>query len=178
MSKSVEVYIAMSLDGYVADINGSVDWLQGDGSDKENMGSYLEFYESIDTVILGYITYEQIKTVLSPDNWPYKGKQTYVITHRDIKKEDEIIFTDKLVELIKKLKQEEGKNIWICGGASIINQLITEELVDKYTISVIPKILGDGIQLFNKNSKTHDLKLKETRVYNGIVDLVYEKTSK
>ena len=81
--RKVVIYIAMSLDGYIADKNGSVSWLGGDGSDKDNFGSYPEFIETVDTVILGYTTYNQIVTELSPDVWPYDGKATYVPTHRD-----------------------------------------------------------------------------------------------
>lgn len=64
----------MSLDGYIADINGGVTWLEGDGSGTASMDSFFSFYETIDTVVLGWKTYHQIMTELSPEEWPYKGK--------------------------------------------------------------------------------------------------------
>ncbi len=174
--KKVIAYIAISVDGYIADETGSVSWLGGDGSDNQNFGSYPEFIETIDTVILGYSTYHQIVNELSPNEWPYKGKKTYVLTHRKIENTDEIIFTDENIEaLISILKCEQGKNIWICGGANIIQQFHSKGLIDEYTLSIIPTILGTGIRLFDEVGKETTLKLKSTKIYNGIVDLAYEK---
>ncbi len=173
--RKVILYIAMSLDGYIADKNGDVAWLNGDGSDSENVGSYPEFFETIDTVILGYKTYNQIITELSPDKWVYSGKKSYVITHNKLESTDEIIFTNKnLIDLINELKSKNGKNIWICGGATIANKLIDIDMIDRYHISVIPIILGDGIPLFNNHTTEIKLKLISTQNYNGMVDLIYE----
>lgn len=172
--RKVVLYIAMSLDGYIADKNGGVGFLGGDGSDVENMGSYPSFIETIDTIILGYNTYNQVVTELSPDEWVYKCKKTYVLTSKDMQSTDEIIFTNTdLNTLINNLKQEDGKDIWICGGASIVNQTLA--VTDKFCVSIIPTILGDGMRLFEKHQSELQLKLISTMQYNGIVDLVYEK---
>ncbi len=174
--RKVIVYIAMSLDGYIASEKGSVDWLGGDGSDTDNMGSYPEFIETIDTVILGYSTYHQIVTELSPDNWVYSGMKSYVFTSKEVEDTEEIFFKNgKIADLVKKLKNEDGKNIWICGGSTIVNQLIEEDLVDKYCISIVPTILGGGVKLFDKHENETKLKLISTRNYNGMVDVWYEK---
>lgn len=173
--RKVIAYIAVSLDGYIADKNQDVAWLSGDGSDEQNFGSYPEFIETVDTVILGYTTYHQIITDLSPDKWVYEGKQSYVLTSRECESRAEIIFTKQNIEdLIRKLKSVNGKNIWLCGGASIINQFHKLGLIDEYTITVIPTILGDGIRLFETSEDERKLKLLSTTVYNGIVDLTYE----
>ncbi len=178
--RQIVLFIAMSLDGYVADTQGGVEWLAGDGSDAQNMGSYAEFYESIDTVILGKKTYDQIVTVLSPDKWVYEDKMCYVITNQQMPSTVGIQFTSQsLASLVEKLKgEEQGKDIWICGGASIANQLMAENLIDRYHISVIPKILGDGIPLFSKHEKSVDLQLVSTHSYNGITDLIYRPVGK
>ena len=174
----VVLYIAMSLDGYIADEAGGVEWLSGDGSDQENMGSYNEFIKTIDTVILGYNSYHQVVTELSPDQWVYSGLKSYVITHNPKPATDEIIFTHEPIgELIEKLKQESRKDIWICGGASIVNQCVALDLIDKYHISIIPTILGGGIKLFDNQAAEHKLHLIFTRSYNGISELVYERRS-
>jgi len=173
--RNIILYIAMSLDGYIADRLGGVSWLGGDNSDPENIGSYSTFIETIDTVILGYKTYHQIVTELSPDEWVYTGLKSYVLTHNKNNSTEEVIFTDKnLADLIVKLKSENGKDVWICGGATIVNQLINLDLIDRYHISVIPTILGEGIRLFDVHQKELKLKLISTQSYNGIVDLVYE----
>lgn len=174
--KKVVLYIAMSLDGYIADKTGSVEWLDGDSSDKENMGSYDEFIKTIDTVILGNNTYRQIVTELSPDHWVYSGMKSYVITHNPKAPTDDIIFTDMdISELIEKLKAENEKDIWICGGASIINQCLALDIIDTYHIAIIPTILGNGIKLFESQAVEHKLQLISTHCYNGISELVYKR---
>ena len=174
--RKVILYIAMSLDGYIADKDGGVEWLQGDGSDVGNFGSYPEFEKTVDTVILGYKTYHQIVTELSPDIWVYAGKQSYVITHKDIPSTEDIIFTsENLAELIYELKKKDGADIWVCGGAAIANQLSTLGLIDLYSITVAPTILGNGTRLFAETNYQCNLKLISTCSYNGFTDLVYEK---
>ena len=174
--RKVILYIAISLDGYIANKKGSVDWLNGDNSAPDNIGSYPRFIKNIDTVILGYSTYHQIATELSPNSWVYAGMMSYVLTHRKMESKEEIIFTDgNLESLISKLKDSKGKDIWICGGANVANQLIELNLIDVYHISVIPTILGDGVSLFGKHNKDLKLKLISTENYNGITDLIYER---
>lgn len=174
--RTVVLYIAMSLDGYIADSNGGVNWLGGDGSEPNNPGSFPTFINTVDTVILGYKTYHQIVTELSPGNWFYKGKTSYVHTHRQKESTDEIVFTgEHPADLVNRLKKQQGENIWICGGASIVNPLIEQDLVDRYHITVIPTILGDGVPLFEKHKTTHLLRLVSAQPNNGMIDLVYEK---
>lgn len=172
--RSVILYIAMSLDGYIADKHGGVGWLAGDDGDTENMGSYPEFIKTVDTVLLGYNTYRQIVTELSPGNWFYRGMQSYVFTHQQLKDEEEIRFTaQNPMELVRALKQMPGKNIWVCGGAQVVHQLMEEDCIDRYHISMIPSLLGEGIPLFNRRPVENKLKLLFTKSYGGIVDLVY-----
>ncbi len=173
--RKIILYIATSLDGFIADKNGELDWLKGDGSDEHNMGSYDDFIQTIDTVILGHTTYHQIITELAVDNWPYKGKMSYVITSKNLEDKEDIKLCSDLLDLINKLKNQDGKDIWICGGANIANQLLKENLVDKIIISIIPTILGEGTKLFEKGLPETKLKLLSSRNYNGITDLVYEK---
>lgn len=173
MRKTV-LYIAMSLDGYIADIHADVNWLGGDGSEPEHEGTYAQFIQTIDTIIMGWNTYHQIVTELSPDHWPYPGKTTYVVTHHGAESAENIIFTSQDVgALVSTLKMYAGKNIWICGGANIVRQLINVYVIDEYCISVIPVILGSGIRLFDGISARIRLKLVRTQSYNGIIELTY-----
>lgn len=173
--RKIVLYIAMSLDGYIADESGNVDWLGGHNNENNEPGSYPEFIKTVDTVILGWTTYHQIAIELFPQGWPYEGMKSYVITHRQAESTDEIIFTDKNpVDLINELKVQKGKDIWICGGASVINPLIKSDLIDQYTISIIPTVMGRGIRLFENDLPERKLKLISTTHYDGITDLVYE----
>lgn len=173
--RKVILFIAMSLDGYIADKNGGVEWLHGQEDDSENIDTYSEFIKYVDTVLMGWNTYHQITTELSPNKWVYDGLTTYVFTHHQAKFTKDIIITDQNpVNLVKKLKEKNGKDIWICGGANLIHQLMTEKLIDKYQISIIPTLLGKGIKLFDELDKEQKLKLIKTQNYNGIVEMIYE----
>ena len=174
--RRVILYIAMSLDGYIADKNGGVDWLSGQDAEEADEGTYSEFTQGIDTVVMGWNTYAQVKTELSPEIWPYEELTSYVITHRNEKSTDNIKFVgEEPCELTARLKEMPGKDIWICGGSSIIQPLICENLIDEYRVSVIPTILGNGISLFGNRETELQLRLKETKMYNGIVELVYTR---
>ncbi|MCI9542116.1 MAG: dihydrofolate reductase [Lachnospiraceae bacterium] len=172
--RKVSLFIAMSLDGYIADNKGGVDWLEGQGDNNENMDSYSEFVKNIDTVVMGWNTYYQVATELSPKEWVYSNFTTYVITHNRYTSSEKIQFVNiKPADLVKKLKEENGKNIWICGGANIVQQLINEDLIDYYYITVIPILLGSGIRLFENTKHKVKLRLLNTQSYNGMVDLIY-----
>jgi dihydrofolate reductase len=174
--REVVLYIAMSLDGYIADKDGSVDWIAGQDTEDQDMGSYKNFISDIDTVIIGYNTYRQIETELSPGFWPYEGKQSYVLTHRSIKSTKQINFVNKeAADLVNEIKNKEGKDIWICGGANIVSQLVDKNMIDKYRITVIPTLLGDGLSLFNNCFNKIKLKLDKTITTNGMVELIYSK---
>ena len=170
------LFIAMSLDGYIADSNGGVDWLHGQGDDSENMDVYSEFAKGIDTILMGWNTYYQVITELSPTEWIYSDFVTYVFTHNEMDSTKQIRFTSQDPgDLLRSLKSKDGKNIWICGGANLIRQLVCDDLIDQYYISVIPTLLGSGIRLFGDAGKEMKLKLLKTQTYNGITDLIYTR---
>lgn len=172
--RKVILYIAMSLDGYIADSNGKVDWLNGHSDNEENIDTYSSFIKNIDTVVMGWNTYHQVTTELSPDEWIYHELTTYVITHRVLPSTENIKFVQEdPCSMIKQLKLEAGKAIWICGGGNIIQPLVCNELIDEYYISIIPTILGSGIRLFGKIPKEIKLKLVHAQAYHGIMELVY-----
>lgn len=172
--RNAVLFIAMSLDGYIADRNGGVDWLTGQSDDAETIDVYSQFVKDIDTILMGWNTYHQITTALSPTKWVYEDFTTYVITHKQLDSSEQIRFTsENPAALLKKLKSGSGKDIWICGGANLARQLMRDNLIDQYYISVIPTLLGSGIRLFEHVNREIKLKLCKTQTYNGITDLVY-----
>ena len=127
---------------------------------------------------MGWNTYNQIVTQLSPEKWVYSDLISYVITHRELYSTNNIIFTKSNPSvIIENLKKKQGKNIWICGGANIVQQLMQDDLIDEYHISVIPTILGSGTRLFEKTLSEIKLELINTQSYNGIIELIYKHIS-
>lgn len=172
----IVLYLAMSVDGYLADQRGGVDWLVGDGSEPDAPGSYPIFLDTVDAIVMGWTTYHQLVTELSPDSWPYEGRPCYVVTHRKKENQEGIFFWNgELTVLVDQLKGEHEGNVWICGGASVAGQLLKEGRIDQLWLSIIPTVLGKGVRLFPELSQELPLKLVGTECWNGIVDLVYEK---
>lgn len=125
---------------------------------------------------MGWNTYHQIVRELSPDFWPYENQITYVMTHREEVSSDKIRFINEdLNEFVTQLKKEKGKNIWISGGANIVHQLMDEDLVDVYNVTIIPTILGSGVRLFKKGKNEIKLSLVKAQTYNGMIDTVYTR---
>ena len=174
--RKISLFIAMSLDGYIADNKGSVDWLNGQGNDDKNIDTYSEFSKTIDTILMGGNTYHQIVSELSPNKWVYNEFTTYVITHNRHVSSEKIRFVNiSPVDLVKRLKEENGKDVWVCGGANLVQQLVNEDLIDYYYITVIPTLLGSGIRLFENGKYEIKLRLLNTQSYNGLTDLIYTR---
>lgn len=172
--RKVTLYIAVSLDGYIADSSGGVDWLNGQDSDVENTDTYSEFIRDIDTVVMGWKTYHQVAAELSPNEWVYSALTSYVITHRELPSAENLKFVqEEPCGLVQRLKREPGRGIWICGGANIAQPLVRADLIDEYDIAVIPTILGAGVRLWGGTEGEMKLRLTRTQSYNGIVELVY-----
>lgn len=174
--RKVTLYIAMSLDGYIADSGGNIGWLNGQDRDGENMDTYSAFIKDIDTVVMGWNTYHQVATELSPHEWVYSALTSYVITHRELPSAANLKFVqDDPCRVVRRLKQESGRGIWICGGANIIHPLVQAGLIDEYYISIIPTLLGSGIRLWGEVNQEIELRLVRMQSYNGITELVYIK---
>ncbi len=175
MRKTV-LFIAMSLDGYIADQAGGVGWLEGQDNAAETVDFYERFIGNVDTVVMGWNTYHQIVTQLSPSDWVYSGLKSYVVTHRSLPSLDDIFFVNTEPDrLIKQIQQKPGKDIWICGGAKVVQPLLANDLIDQYRISVIPTLLGAGIRLFETLNRERKLKLVSSEESNGMIELIYER---
>jgi dihydrofolate reductase len=160
------VYIASSLDGYIARENGDVDWLPINTD-----SGYDNFYKSIDTVIMGKKTYDQILTF---GDYPYKGKKSYVFTRNDsLTKDENVEFASNVEEFSRNLVSSKG-NIWLVGGSELFSAFLEHKLVDEIILSIIPTVLGKGIPLFQNINQEANLKLIKTTEYSGFVELTYK----
>lgn len=169
-NRKVILYIAVSLDGYIADENGGVDWLEEAGGEGDN--GYKSFFETIDTVVMGKATYNQILGFDVP--FPYAEKKCYVFSGTQMGKDEHAEFVNEDVNnFVCRLKQEKGQNIWLVGGAGILDAFMKAGAVDEFILTYIPVILGKGIPLFKNDNPKMKLHLKETKRMNEFVQAHY-----
>ena len=170
--RSVILFIAMSLDGYIARPDGDIGWLSSVEQAGEDYG-YGSFIAGVDTVILGRKTYDTVLGFGVP--FPHADKDCYVITRSERPKEGNITFyRGELGALVQALRERPGKNIFVDGGAEIVNEMMRQGLIDEYIISIIPVFLGAGIRLFNGFRPEQSLScVGTTRFASGLVQLHY-----
>lgn len=173
MKRSVILYIAMSLDGYIAQPNDDLSFLSIVEQEGEDYG-YFDFIKTVDTVILGRRTYDWVMNQVQ--EFPHADKETYVITRKSIQQIGNTIFyNESLKTLIHKLKEKSGKNIFIDGGAQIVNELLKDKLIDEIIISIIPILTGNGIMLFNEGNPEQNLELVSSKRYEkGLIQVHYK----
>lgn len=168
------VYIAMSLDGCIADKTGSVAWLDPFNemlaqSEGYFSTSYTSYYEDVQTVVMGYKTYQTI--VGFGIDWPYVGKETIVLSENhtiDDINVSKVMSVDQFVTL-----DLQGKT-WIVGGGSVVSQLIEKQCVDELIITIMPVLIGDGIPLF-RGVISDQFECIESHCEDGIVELTYQR---
>ncbi|MEK6477674.1 dihydrofolate reductase family protein [Catalinimonas sp. 4WD22] len=177
MSRQLILYIAMSLDGYIAKDEDNLDFLSVVEWPGEDYG-YAAFQQEIDTLIWGRKTYDKVQSF--GIKFPHKDKRCIVLS-RTKKGRDENVefFGGDLKELIAELKQQPGKNIYCDGGGEVVYALLKDALIDKMIISIIPHLVGNGIRLFKDGRSEQNLKLTKSITFpSGLVQLWYEKRKK
>lgn len=170
--RKVILYIAMSLDGFIAKTDGDLSFLSAVEQPGEDYG-YSAFMESVDTVILGRKTYDKILSMVS--ELAYGDREIFVLT-RNLKPETNPItfYSGSLSKLISKLKNKDGGNIFCDGGAETVLRFLQNDLFDELIVSIIPVLLGDGIRLFNSGFPEKKLQLVGEKSFEkGLVQLHY-----
>ena len=170
------LYIACSLDGYIAKPNDDLSFLSIVEKEGEDYG-YSKFITSVDTVILGRKTYDWV--INQGCEFPHLNKESYVITRQVLPKQGNITFYNgSLRALVKELKSKNGKNIFCDGGSEIVNQLLNEKLFDELIISVVPILVGKGLRLFLDGRPEQRLQLVAVKNYDtGLVQFHYKTKS-
>ena len=156
MSIKVSVYIATSLDGFIARKNGEIDWLTG-GESGQDYG-YAEFISGIDHIVMGRNSYEKVLTF---GGWPYE-KKVIVLTSRDLPIPPDLknrVETLSLAprHLTAELERRGASHIYLDGG-NTIQRFLREHLVNEMTITTLPVLIGEGLPLFG--SLEHDIRLE------------------
>lgn len=177
MAITSSVYIATSLDGFIARVDGSIDWLLEANTivpAGEDCG-YAEFMSSIDVLIMGRNTYEQVAGF---EPWPYEGKRVVVLTTREIVfRQGPNIQLEKSSEapqeLLKRLSSEGCEHAYVDGG-KVIQSFLSNSLIDSLTITTVPVLIGEGRPLFGQVSNDVKLKLAHSKVYEfGFIQTTY-----
>ncbi len=177
-------YAAISIDGFIATSDGGVDWLEAFSSGEEDYG-YTEFFNSVDALILGRKTYNQ---VIGFGDWPYGEKNTWVLTKGNIEPVRPTIHSsnESPSDLVMQLSEHHEK-AWLVGGGNLARSFADQDLIDEYMLFAMPCFLGQGVGLFGPtiNNQTEaskypfisNLELRSSQTYdNGTVQLHYVRT--
>jgi dihydrofolate reductase len=166
------VFIATSLDGYIARRDGTFDFLSLVERPDEDYG-FAEFFASIDALVIGRNTYE---TALAFPEWPYAGKRCIVLTHRETPSaHGEQFFAGAPAALVDQLGLSGAQRLYVDGGA-VIREFLAQDLIDDLTLSIVPVLLGQGVALFGPEVPEQTLHLEGTQAYeSGLVQLCYAK---
>ncbi|WP_162425578.1 dihydrofolate reductase family protein [Pontibacter pudoricolor] len=174
--RKLSLFIATSLDGYIAKPNDDLSFLKLVEKDGEDYG-YAQFTDTIDTLIIGRKTYDYVLNEIGPSHYDNGERDVYVITRTERPDAGKIKFyTGDLTELVHNLKSENGKNIYCDGGAEIINELLKNDLIDEFIISVIPVLLGGGTRLFKDGRPEQLLEFMTAKTFDtGLIQLHYKR---
>jgi dihydrofolate reductase len=162
------LYTAASLDNFIARPDGAVDWLHSPEYFIENEDyGYSDFYQTIDTTLMGNKTHQFILDQDVP--FPYPDKSNFVFSRSAINQDTQYVkfMTGDIIEFVRKLKDDNGKDIWLIGGGQVNTLMLNYDLIDKIILSLVPIILGEGILLFNGNSKEAKFDLESSKSYKS-----------
>ena len=163
----VVLYIAASLDGFIAKADGDVSWLDSPeyGIPNEDFG-YQKFYNSIGITLMGNDTFRFVQDLDMP--FPYPDKTNYVFSKSKREAAEHVTLIYKNIpRFVKGLKSASSTDIWLVGGGQINTLLLNHDLIDKIIITTIPIVLGDGIPLFGSGAKQVKLTLASSKSYSN-----------
>ncbi len=164
-------YLAASLDGYIADAEGGVDWLEEFQSYDFGFDAFLA---EIGTVVMGRATYDQVMGF--GGDWPYAGKRALVLTHRPLGDAPEGVEACQgdIPALLERLRAAEGGDVWIVGGATTQKAFLDAGGLDRLELFLIPVLLGDGVPLWPKGGPVRKLLLRKSEsLPGGMIRLDY-----
>lgn len=175
MSAKVVLYIACSLDQYIATTDHMVDWLEKEDYRIENEDfGYNALLERVGSTLMGRKTFEFIEAADMP--FPYTTLKNFVFSSTRSEAHDHVEFIDSPVAaFVKDLKKTEEQDIWLIGGGQVISELLEHKLVDSIILTIVPEFLGDGIPLWSANRSAQQFQLRDCDHYsNGFVQLHYD----
>ena len=174
--RKISLFIAMSLDGYIAKPNDDLGFLKLVEKEGEDYG-YAEFKANIDTIIIGRKTYDWVQREIGTSHYDNGERNVYVITRTERQNVGKTTFyTGNITDLVQQLKSETGKNIYCDGGAEIVNELLKSDLIDEFIISIVPVLVGNGTRLFKDGRPEQLLELVNSKTFDtGLTQLHYKR---
>lgn len=170
--RKIILYIGTSIDGYIANDDGTLEWLES--TEVEGDSGYNSLLERIDTVVMGKGTYDIVRGF--DMDYPYSNCKNYVFS-KSVRGSDEYAsFIDEDVKtFINKIKQQPGKDIWLIGGGNLAREFFKENLIDEIQLAIAPIILGKGISLYNGDDITQKYTLTKAEKLGQLAMLHYVK---
>jgi dihydrofolate reductase len=172
--RNVVLGLGISLDGYIARPNGSVDFLF-----MPKDYSMAPFFKTIDTAIMGRKTLDV--ALKMGGSFGGSSMATYVFSRsKPASERDGIVFVNESPAMfISKLRERRGKNIWLMGGGELARDFLKADLIDELYLGVVPVLLGEGIPLFPSGFPQRDFALVENKTYSkGLIALKYARARK
>lgn len=174
MASEIIAYVAVSIDGYVADTAGEVHFLEQFGSDEYG---YHAFFETIEGLVMGATTYEQVLGF----GWPYGDRRCLVLTHRELAVPDGVTVTFSSGDTgsaIHEFADGIAGRVWVVGGGRVITEAINAGAVDTLEMYLMPVALGSGVPLFSEPIDGALGPVEATAFGNGVVRLSYDLGSR
>jgi len=172
----IKLYIATSIDGFIARKDGSLDWLNNHPNPDQLDYGYAEFLAEIDTIIMGRKTYEEVLGF--GFEWPYDNCRTYVLTsdkNFKVRTENTTLIHGVDHKTIGDLRSGSKKHIWMVGGGKVIASFLDHNAIDEMMIFIIPLILGSGIRMLPEPTRETNFELVRSDSFNnGVVSLIYK----
>lgn len=169
------LYLAASLDGFIADQQGGIDWLAPFQSGDVGFEAFLE---SIGVVVMGRRTFDQARGF---ELWPYGGKRLIVLTSKPVGSlpDGGEIVRDEIGSVAAQLRDNPNGDVWIAGGAKTMGAFLSAGAIDRVVLHVVPLILGDGLRMFEGIGSSLPFHLEDSTLFrNGMARLTYERTWK
>lgn len=168
------LYIAVSLDGFIAGEGESLEWL--DAVEGRGDNGYEDFYKDVDTVLMGRKTYDWI---MNHTEFPYAGKESFVFSHSPRKSTKDVTFiSEDAAEFVSRLRERSEKRIWLVGGGRLLHTLLEAGLVDEMILTVAPVVLGKGTPLFYETKEETAFVLTDMERFGQFAQLHYTVNQK
>ncbi|MCH6267688.1 dihydrofolate reductase family protein [Neobacillus citreus] len=170
--RNIILYIGTSIDGYIANEDGTLEWLES--TEVEGDSGYNALLERIDTIVMGKGTYDVIRGF--DMDYPYSGYENYVFS-KSVSGSDEYasFINEEVKTFIKNIKQKPGKDIWLVGGGNLAGEFFKENLIDEIQLAIAPIILGKGISLYTGDDITQKYTLTKVEKLGQLAMLHYIK---